>query len=570
MKQVLFGKTCFPGIAIGPAVWFRSTQINLENIKTETPAIEIQKLEIAFQKTESSLKILIESQQSDSKDISISKDILEAHLMMLGDPEWKGQTLEFIQQGKSAAVSLKESSQIFKSMLESLDDEYLKARAHDIEDLSYQVLTHLTGQGLDKLKLTEPCILVAKGLLPSEFLSLDKKKLLGLIFENSSNTSHTAILAKTFEIPCIVGVHNLSDFIFEKNLIIMDALKAQIQTEPSLEAQNLALKELESQKEESKNLEIFISKKSISQDHISFEVASNLSCIDDMKLAIQKGTEGCGLFRSEFLLLDQKSMPSEEEQFQTYKTLVQSLAPSKAVIRLFDIGGDKQLPFLQLPKEENPFLGLRGLRLSLSQPDILLKPQLRALLRSAPYGKLAIMAPMVTTLGEVQDFKMALKTCENELLSEGLLSTPPSYEVGIMVEVPAIALILNDLIPHLNFVSVGTNDLIQYLCATDRMNSTVSHLHDAYHPAVLRFLYLISNELKNSTVWMGLCGELAAQNDYVPLLMAMGFKELSVSPGSLLKTRAKVCGTSVEASQKILQLALKAKSSAELKNLLQN
>jgi phosphotransferase system enzyme I (PtsI) len=560
-----FGKTCSPGIAIGPALVLTSQQIKVEKRESLNKDQEVLNLKMAFESAEIDINRLIESQKPGP-----SREILQAHLMMLQDPEWMEQTLNHIHLGMTAAYSLQESSAVFKSMLENLDDEYLKARAHDITDLSQRVLGHLLGRKQNSQLLNEPRILVAHDILPSEFLSLDRKNILGMVLENTSNTSHTAILAKTFEIPCVVGVQNALSLIQNGDLVLMDALKAQVLINPDSQTQNKALKDLEKQKQENKNLESFIHKTSTSTDQITFEVASNLSCIDDMNLALLKGTEGCGLFRSEFLLLDRKFMPSENEQFEIYKTLVSSLSPHKAVIRIFDIGGDKQLCYLNLPKEQNPFLGLRGLRLCLSQPDVLLKPQLRALLRAAQFGKLSIMAPMVTTLDEVLQFKKALKDCEQELLNEGLLKTQALYETGIMVEVPAIALVLKDIAAHLDFISVGTNDLIQYLCATDRMNSTVSHLHDAYHPAVLRFLNLISTELKNTKIWMGLCGELAAQNDYVPLLMALGFKELSVSPGSLLKTRARVCKTSVQESTMLLERALKAQSSGELKALLES
>jgi phosphotransferase system enzyme I (PtsI) len=558
-----FGKTCSPGIAIGPAVIYSSQLIKVLKSESQNPDQEVINLKLAFEAAEIDIHQLIEKQKPGA-----SREILQAHLMMLQDPEWMDLTLSLIRQNFTAAYSLYESSAVFKSMLQNLDDEYLKARAHDMTDLSQRVLRHLLGKKTNQNLLITPSILVAPDLLPSEFLSLDRKNILGLILENASNTSHTAILAKTFEIPCVVGLLNASSLIQNNDLVLIDALKAQVKINPDQETHDQALKDLENQKLDQKNLEIFIHKTSISLDQIPFEVASNLSCIDDMNLALTKGTEGCGLFRSEFLLLDRKSMPTESEQFEIYKTLVSSLSPHKAVIRIFDIGGDKQLNYLNLPKEENPFLGLRGLRLCLSQPDVLLKPQLRALLRAAQFGRLSIMAPMVTTLDEVLQFKKALKDCEQDLLKEGLVKNGIQYETGIMVEVPAIALILKDMASHLDFISVGTNDLIQYLCATDRMNTAVSHLHDAYHPAVLRFLNLISTELKDTKVWMGLCGELAAQNDYVPLLMALGFKELSVSPGSLLKTRAKVCKTSVSNSLQLLDLALKAQSSGELKQLL--
>ncbi len=564
-SSVYFGKTCSSGIAMGPAFIFTHQQIKVLKEKSENFQFEIEKLDQAYFKTENDLNKLIESQKLNGSNTSI--EILEAHKMMLQDPEWKDQTLDLIKQGFTASFSLQESSRFFKSMLENLNDEYLKARADDIVDLTQRVLGYLIAGTKTQNKLLEPSILIAQDLLPTEFLSIDRNMILGIILENSSNSSHTAILAKTFEIPCIVGAKEVTQSVRNQDFILMDALKAQIQVNPDDTKKLQALKDLELQKIENKNLEIYIQKPSISLDQIEFEVASNLSCLDDLKIAQAKGTEGCGLFRSEFLLLDRQSMPLEHEQHEIYKTLLQNLKPHKVIIRLFDIGGDKQLPFLNLPKEENPFLGLRGLRLCLKNLD-LMKPQLRALLRASQFGSLGIMAPMVTTREEVIQFRELLKICEEELLNEKLISTRPIYEVGIMVEVPAIAFILKDLIPLLDFISVGTNDLIQYLCATDRMNSEVAHLHDAYHPAVLRFLKLIAHETANSKVWMGLCGELAGQSDYVPLLMALGFKELSVSPGSLLKTRARICQTSVKASRALLEQALKAQSSIELKDLL--
>lgn len=561
-ERTLFGRTGFPGFALGPAFVLQSSV-------TQIPKHEIQ--DVSFEKQTflqalNSAKLELQNLSKKQKN-SEAQEIIEAHLLMLEDPEWILSIENGISAKKNAIQSVYETGLEFKSLLESLDDEYMRARALDIQDLTERVIQKLQPEGSQAKSLHTPSILVAQDLLPSQFLNLDTSQILALVLENSSTTSHTAILAKTFEIPLIVGVTHATQLIHTSESLVIDALHGAVTLHPAATTEKEFLKKIEKQKIEKTELLKWASKRSISTDGVSFEVASNLSSLQDAALAHKKGTEGCGLFRSEFMLMDRKSWPTENEQFEIYKSLVQTMSPHKTVLRLFDIGGDKSLPYFPMPHEENPFLGVRGLRLLFQHPE-LLRQQIRACLRASEFGPLALMAPMVTTVEEVIEFKKTVQNCRAELLQEKKLKSSSTLEVGIMVEVPAIALALPDLTKELDFISIGTNDLIQYLCATDRMNSEISHLHDAYNPSVLKFLNLISQQVKNTQVWMGLCGELAALENYVPLLMAMGFRELSVSPGALLKTRAVVCQTSVETSKKLLEVALKARTSNDLKGLL--
>ncbi|MFN9066741.1 MAG: phosphoenolpyruvate--protein phosphotransferase, partial [Bdellovibrionales bacterium] len=371
----------------------------------------------------------------------------------------------------------------------------------------------------------------------------------------------------------ILATPTLSEEIKNGDLVAVNALKAEIIHHPTSKTKEVFLQLINEQKKQKEAQTKWITRQSISLDGTQFEVASNLSSLTDAEIAVAKGSEGCGLFRSEFLLMQRNHWPTEEEQYDVYSQLVKMMKPHRTVLRLFDVGGDKSLPYFKLPKEDNPFLGLRGYRLLQKHPQ-LLKDQIRAALRASQWGPLSLMAPMITTPEEVYNFKKNVSDCLEALKSENKMSTAAQLEIGIMVEVPAIVMALPDIADDIDFISIGTNDLIQYLCATDRMNSEVASLHDAYSPSVLKFLKLMSQQVKTQLekrkLWMGMCGELAGLETYVPLLMALGFKELSVSPGALLRTRQVICETDLKIAKIKLETCLKAKSSKELRTLLEN
>jgi len=563
-----FGKTGFSGMSLAPAFVFSRAQLQIPEALSQDPKADLQKTHQAINQVKESLQALSENQETTSD----ARDILEAHLLMLEDPEWICQIEDKIQNQKQNPLkSVHETGLEFKAMMESLEDDYLRARAQDVMDLTYQVLAQLQGQGTSQREPNSDYVLVAQDILPSEFLKLTRSKLKGLVLENVSTTSHTVILAKTFELPTVVALSQATQVIRTGDLIGLDGLKGQVLVNPDSVQKSEILKQIEKQAQEKEELQKYVNLRSVSADGVAFEVASNLSSLADAEIAKKKGTEGCGLFRTEFLLMDRGQWPTQDEQTKIYSEIIRLMSPHKTIIRLFDVGGDKTLPYLKMPHEENPFLGLRGLRLLLKHPD-LLKDQLKALIRASVEGPVGIMAPMVTTQEEVHEFRRLFRECSAELVESGGLrashaASSEKIELGIMVEVPAIALQLRELSAVLDFVSVGTNDLIQYLCATDRMNSEVASLHDAFNPGVLRFLKLISDQLHGTSTWMGMCGELAGLTGYVPLLMALGFRELSVSPGSLLKTRAKVLQTSVSKSQALLDQALSVPDREALRNL---
>jgi phosphotransferase system enzyme I (PtsI) len=569
-EKAFIGKTGYPGFALAKALVLLEKKFEIPKHRITDIQQELSQWHSALEKSKTEIQSLI-SQNTDSE----AQEILEAHLLMLEDPEWVTGIESRIQNKFNALQSVEETSTEFKTLLESLDDPYMKARAQDITDLTQRVLSHLMGPQPSRTTLSpsDEFVVVAADLLPSQFLSLDRKKLRALLIENSSQTSHTVILAKTFEIPLILACPPLSQDIKSGDWVAVNALKAEIILNPSAKTKEQFLQSISEQKKQKEDQTKWITRKSISLDGTHFEVASNLSSLTDAEIAVAKGSEGCGLFRSEFLLMQRNHWPTEDEQYDVYSQLVKMMTPHRTVLRLFDVGGDKSLPYFKLPKEENPFLGLRGYRLLQKHPQ-LLHDQIRAALRASQWGPLSLMAPMITTPEEVYDFKKAVSHCLEELKTQNKLSSAPQLEIGIMVEVPAIVMALPDIAGDIDFISVGTNDLIQYLCATDRMNSEVAPLHDAYSPSVLKFLNFMSQQVKprieQGKLWMGMCGELAGLETYVPLLMAIGFKELSVSPGALLRTRQVICETDLQKAKIQLETCLKAKSSKELKSLLEN
>jgi phosphotransferase system enzyme I (PtsI) len=567
--HVLKGKASSPGFALAPAFVLKNTQLQFSSEKIFEDLHEVKRWKKAHQQVIFDLTEL--QKKYSQKGPQESAQIAEAHLMMSQDPEWISNIEGLMGEKHQCEYSVNKASEDFASMIESLDDPYLRQRAQDIRDVARRILRALDEpsqedrKDLDR-KVMGDHILVADDLLPSELLSLYSPNLKGLVLQKGNPTSHTTILARTFEIPTILTVSGIMEKVHARDEIAMSGLSGVITINPNDDEKKNIQDKIQKELLEKEELKNFISVRSVTRDGVAIEVASNLNSALDLNFALGKGTEGIGLFRTEFLLMDRNSAPSEEEQYQVYRKVIESVSPHKAIIRTFDIGGDKQVNYLNLPKEENPFLGLRGIRYCLKNID-LFRTQIRALLRAAQHGNLGIMIPMVTKVEEVLEFKNLLQKFQAELTQEGkkLEKTP---ETGIMIEVPSVAMIIDQLANHLDFFSIGTNDLVQYLCAADRMNSNVADLHDAYHPAVLRTLKLISDGVKNTSCWLGMCGEMAAKYDYQPLLLALGFKELSVSPGAVLRTRKQILSLDMDSCHKVLQKALLADSSESLKAVL--
>ncbi len=558
------GKGASPGTALGPAFVIRTLDFRYSELKNFNPEREHQRWKTAHAVVLKDLQSLKEKFEKGSPRESLQ--IIEAHQMMAEDPEWTGQIEALIQEGHQCEYAVKHASEAFAKMIESLDDPYLRQRAQDIRDVAKRIFQAVDTQANTGASNEEEHIIVAEDLLPSELLSLYNKNLKGIVLERGNPTSHTTILARTFELPLVLKVQGLMDSVRQGDEIIVDGLKGGVVLNPDAADKAFYVAQIENDKKDQEELTQYTKVKSVTLDGVHIEVASNLNSPLDLDFALRKGTEGVGLFRTEFLLMDRKQSPSEEEQFQIYRKVVESLLPHRAVIRTFDIGGDKQVDYLKLPKEENPFLGLRGIRFCLKEKEFF-KSQIRALLRAAQFGRLGIMIPMVSRIEELLEFKELVAECSLELKAAGV-DLKKSPEIGIMIEVPSVALIADQLATHLDFMSVGTNDLVQYFCAADRMNSAVAELHDSYHPGLLRLLKIISESIRGKNIWIGMCGELAAQQDYIPLLIALGFSELSVSPGALLRTRRTILSLKRVETLTLLERALKAASSQELKDIL--
>jgi phosphotransferase system enzyme I (PtsI) len=562
------GKGASPGSAMAPAFVIKAQQLRFSDLKNFEPEREKSRWKIAIATVLSDLNLL--KQKFETGAPLETRQIIEAHQMMAEDPEWTSQIETFMSEGHQCEFAVRKASEDFAQMIEALDDPYLRQRAQDIRDVAKRVLQALDSHSNKTVSLNNNYILVAEDLLPSELLSYYNENLKGIVLEKGNPTSHTTILARTFELPLVLKVSDLLQSVRMADEVAVDGLKGVVVVNPTADEKDFFANQIKAEKLNLEELAKYTKVKSQTLDGISIDVASNLNSQMDLDFALRKGTEGVGLFRTEFLLMDRRQCPSEEEQFQIYRKVVESLMPHRAVIRTFDIGGDKQVSYLNMPKEDNPFLGLRGIRFCLKEKEFF-KVQLRALLRAAGHGRLGIMIPMVSRIEELLEFKELLRGCEKELIAKGMQQKNKA-EVGIMIEVPSVALIADQIAGEVDFLSVGTNDLVQYFCATDRMNSAVADLHDTYHPGLVRLLKLVSDKvsdrLQSKKLWLGMCGELAAQEDYIPLLVALGFTELSVSPGALLRTRRRILSLKKSDCVRLLDKALSATSSEQLKGFL--
>ncbi|HUC91055.1 MAG TPA: phosphoenolpyruvate--protein phosphotransferase [Paenibacillus sp.] len=464
-------------------------------------------------------------------------EIFEGHLMILDDPEWMDVIVGKINdEAVNAEYAVHEVSQTFIDMLMGMDDELLRERAVDIRDVSGRVMSHLQGRPhRDLSSLTEPCILIAEDLTPSDTAQLNLDVILGFVTEIGSRTSHSAIMARSLDIPAIVGVGQGIHGIEDGAVVVMDAVEGTVLVGPG-EEELVAFRDKKRSYDIRKaELAALKDRPTQSADGVRVELAANIGKLEDVQKALDNGAEAIGLFRTEFLYMGRDSLPTEEEQFNSYKYVLEKMDGKPVVIRTLDIGGDKELPYLSLPKESNPFLGQRALRLCLSRED-LFRTQLRALLRASRFGNLKIMFPMIAVVDELREAKRILEEEKRRLAEAG---TPPDdrIEVGMMIEVPAAAVAADTFAGEVDFFSIGTNDLIQYTMAADRMNETVAYLYQPCHPAVLRLIRMVIQAAKQQGKWVGMCGEMAGDQTAIPLLLGMGLHEFSMSAGSILPAR---------------------------------
>lgn len=556
------------GIAIGKAFILKIGDIEIIKETIKDGEEENQRFITALEKGKKQLsKIMKDAKEKLGEEKS---KIFEAHLFMLDDPEFTGQVSEKILKQKiNAEYALKSTSEELVAIFEQIEDDYMRERVADIKDVTNRILRILTGnEGISISEIEEESILIGYDLTPSDTAQIDKNKILGFATEIGGVTSHSAIIARSIGIPSVLGVGKEIKEIKNGELIILDGNKGLIITNPDDEKINLYKKQIEGEKKLQKILGKYKNIEVITLDGRKVEVASNIGSIEDSENALKNGAEGIGLFRTEFLYMASSELPEEEFQYNAYKEVLEKMGGKPVIIRTLDIGGDKKLSYLTIDEEMNPFLGYRAIRLCLHRKDIF-KTQLRALLRASYYGNLKIMFPMIANLQELREAKSILEECKEELRKESIAFNE-NIKVGIMVEIPSAAIMSDVLAKEVDFFSIGTNDLIQYTIAVDRMNEKVSYLYDFFNPAVLR---LINNVIVNGHKegkFVGMCGEMAGKKELIPLLLGMGLDEFSMSASSILKAKKLITELNYEDCKKIVSKVMEMKTAEEIKVFLEN
>lgn len=537
--NVYQGKSVFGGIAIGHLCVYKKGEQQVTRQKIEDVEAEVKRFQDAKEAAQAQLGELYDKAVKEVGEANAA--IFEMHQMLLEDEDYQDSVENIIRtQQVNAEYATAVTSDHFSSMFAEMDDDYMKERAADIRDISERVIANLSGENKSKVVTDEPVIILADDLAPSETVQLEKDKVLSFVTVHGSVNSHTAILARTMGIPALVSTEmELTDDLDGK-LAVVDGNHGMIYVEPDAETMEKmeALKKKEEEKKEL--LQTFKNKESVTLDGKKVLTYANIGNVKDLALVLQNGAEGIGLFRSEFLYLESETYPTEEEQFEVYKKVAETMAGKRVIIRTLDIGADKQADYFELAKEENPAMGVRAIRICLTRPEIF-KTQLRALFRASAFGNIAIMYPMITSLSEIAQIKAIVEEVKAELDADNVPYGTP--EQGIMIETPAAATISDLLAEEVDFFSIGTNDLTQYTLAIDRQNQSLDSFFDAHHIAVLRMINQTIQNAHKAGIWCGICGELGADSDLTELFLAMGIDELSVSPGRLLTIRRLICET---------------------------
>ena len=524
------------GIAIAKA--FKLIEPELTVVKTTITDVEAEinlYKEALVKTTEELQKIKVKAAQNLSEEEAA---VFDAHINMANDPELLTQTTDKIKsENVNASYAFDEVSNMFIMMFESMDNEYFRERAADIKDIKKRILAHLLGVKVnDPSTIDEQVVIIAEDLTPSDTAQLDRNFVKGFATNIGGRTSHSAIMARSLEIPAVVGTKTILEDVKDGDMIILDGLEGNVIVNPS--AEQIAHYEevaqaYEAQKAEWAKLK---NEKTVSKDGQHVELAANIGTPKDVEGVLANGGEAVGLYRTEFLYMGRDNFPTEEEQFEAYKAVLEAMGDKPVVVRTLDIGGDKELPYLHLPKEMNPFLGYRAIRLCLDDKD-LFRTQLRALLRASAYGKLRIMFPMIATLNEFRSAKALLLEEKAKLVAEGV-TVSEEIEVGMMVEIPSAAVLADQFAKEVDFFSIGTNDLIQYTMAADRMNEKVSYLYQPYNPSILRLVKMVIDAAHKEGKWTGMCGEMAGDQTAIPLLLGLGLDEFSMSATSILPARS--------------------------------
>lgn len=547
--KVYKGKSVFGGIAIGKIQVYGRGEKQVKRTKVEDVEAEILRYRQATQEAMDQLKALYEKALQEVGEANAA--IFEIHQMMLEDGDYQESIENIIHtQGVNAEYAVAQTGDNFAQMFASMEDDYMRGRAADVRDISERLLTVLQGGDEEKMNLKEPVIIVADDLAPSETVQLDKDMVLSFVTVHGSLNSHTAILARTIGIPALVGAGVSLDETIDGKLGIVDGTDGTFYVEPDEETLGRLEKARQEELAKKELLQTLKGKENITLDGQKILLYANIGNMKDLAAVMQNDAGGIGLFRSEFIYLERDDFPTEEEQFNIYRTVAETMGKKRVIIRTLDIGADKQCDYFQMEKEENPAMGCRAIRICLTRPEIF-KTQLRALFRASAFGKIAIMYPMITSVWEVRRIKEIVEEVKGELQAQGIAYGEP--EQGIMIETPAAAIISDQLAREVDFFSIGTNDLTQYLLAVDRQNTALDEFCDTHHPAVLRMIELVVENAHKAGIWAGICGELGADLELTRDFLAMGVDELSVSPGSVLPIRKIVLETDVTEYKKVQQ-----------------
>lgn len=537
----LGGKSMKKGIAAskGYAIGKVFLQVNEEIVITDEKISDIEGEKAKLQKALDDSRAQLEKiKEKALTEMGAEKaQVFEAHITLLDDPEFTGaMQMEIESNSTNSMKAVQSVTDMFVSIFDAMEDAYMRERAADIKDVSKRIISNLAGKGGDAFAITEEnTIVVAHDLTPSDTAQLDRSKVVGFITDIGGRTSHAAIMARTLEIPAVLGLGDITTSVKTGDKVIVDGITGDVIINPSEEVIAEYTEKKEKFQAEQEELKKLIDVKTTTKSGRRIEVCGNIGKPEDVLGVIANGGDGVGLFRTEFLYMDRESAPTEEEQFESYKFVLEKMEGKQVVIRTLDIGGDKTLPYLPLPQEMNPFLGYRAIRLCLDKKEIF-KVQLRALLRASVFGKLCVMFPMISGIQEFRQAKEVVEECKAELRTEGK-EYSDNIQWGIMVEIPAAAVMADELAKEVDFFSIGTNDLIQYTLAADRMSEKVSYLYNPMHPAVLRLIKMTIDGAHSQGKWVGMCGEMAGDETAIPTLVEYGLDEFSMSATSILPAK---------------------------------
>ncbi len=544
---VLEGKAVFEGVAIGKLSIYKKAEQSVKREKVADVEAEIARYEKARELAVEQLQALYDKAVKEVGEASA--EIFEAHQMMVEDGDYIDSVENIIRsQEVNAEFAVAETGDNFQKMFLDMDDEYFRGRAADVKDISERIINALSGGGNAGVVTDEPVIVVADDLAPSETVQMDKDKILSFVTVHGSANSHTSILAKTMNIPAIIGCDiPLTDEMDGREAIV-DGFEGKVYIDPDESILAEKKKIVEQEQEKKALLEQLKGKDNVTIDGQHINIYANIGNTKDLGLVLKNDAGGIGLFRSEFIYLGSEDYPTEDEQFAIYKQVAETMAGKKVIIRTLDIGADKQADYFELPHEENPALGMRAIRICLTRPEIF-KTQLRAILRASAYGKISIMFPMIISVDEVKKIKEIVAAVKAELDGEGL-AYDKDIELGIMIETPAAVMMAEELAEEVDFFSVGTNDLTQYTLAIDRQNQSLDEFYDSHHPGLLKMLKMVVDGAHKGGAWAGICGELGSDLTLTKDFLAMGYDELSVSPGRVLPLRKVVLETNVSEYKK--------------------